>query len=255
MKFYKYEGTGNDFIMIDNRKNFFSKNEEQIKFLCDRKFGIGADGLILLENHKKFDFQMKYFNSDGKIASMCGNGGRCIVAFAKKLKIINNKTKFSAFDGSHNAEIYGENFVKLQMNNLEKIDKIGNSYFLNTGSPHFCSFVENLENINLLYEAKKIRYNDMFKKKGTNVNFIEKKENKIFVRTYERGVEDETLSCGTGVVASAIANYLENNPKKTNLEISTKGGILKVFFEKNDNIFKNIFLQGKANFVFEGTIF
>jgi len=251
INFYKFHGTGNDFIIIDNRTNNLKVNNTIIEKMCDRRFGIGADGLMLLENDKKTDFRMVYFNSDGYEGTMCGNGGRCIVSFAKKLGVIENKTKFIAVDGIHYAEI-NNNLVSLKMLDLDKIKNIENDYFLDTGSPHFVKFVNDFEKVNVYNDGKAIRYNNTFKEEGTNVNFAELNGNTIKVGTYERGVEDETYSCGTGVTAVAICAYLESDKKINNFDISTKGGKLNVRFENNNNTFENIWLTGPATFVFKG---
>jgi len=262
IQFQKYQGTGNDFVLIDNRngklipENFTQK---QIAFLCHRRFGIGADGLMLVESSQRFDFEMKYYNSDGNLGSMCGNGGRCIVAFAKKIgAFVENKTHFLASDGEHEAQIYeNENqiYVKLKMQNVSEIIQQEEFTFLNTGSPHHIEFVENTEKIDVFAKGRQIRYNSKLYPNGTNVNFVQITGNQIKVRTYERGVEDETYSCGTGVVASSIATYAKNNQLKNQFEVSTKGGDLKVSFShKSANEFENIWLEGAATFVFEGTI-
>ena len=287
MKFYKYQGTGNDFIMIDNRDNLFSetqkKNKDFIENLCHRRFGIGADGLILIENPKnksvEGDFVMVYFNSDGNTSSMCGNGGRCAVAFAYRLGVFEgNETTFMAFDGLHFAKVKSvENNVtqvELQMSDVSKVESNKKDYFLNTGSPHYVAFVENentLETYKVVEEGKKIRYNDRFKKEGTNVNFVSNsttnsEKNSIFVRTYERGVEDETLSCGTGVTACALAYFLDNQldnqkiekntPQTESINVQTLGGNLQVRFDycnqNSEPHFTTIFLIGAATAVFEG---
>src|SRR5690606_3669721 len=207
MKFYKYQGTGNDFVMIDNRTNFFPKNDsELIAKICDRRFGIGADGLILLENDNSTDFKMVYYNSDGNESSMCGNGGRCLVAFAKKMNAITNETTFIATDGLHHATVLENGIVSLQMKDVEEINIHSDYIFLNTGSPHHVTFVDDLEHFDVATNGAKIRYSDLYGKAGSNVNFVKQiSENHFAVRTYERGVEDETLSCGTGVTAVAIA--------------------------------------------------
>jgi diaminopimelate epimerase len=261
LKFCKYQGTGNDFIIIDNRKKKFPiENSHLVAFLCDRKFGIGADGLMLLQNKKGYDFEMIYFNSDGNLSSMCGNGGRCLVAFAFHLGIIKKNAHFWAVDGEHDAEVISEDGnalqVKLKMQDVHKIEKINEDLFLNTGSPHYVRFVKELDKLNVFEEGRKLRYSSQFKIEGTNVNFIELKNNCLYVRTYERGVEDETLSCGTGVTAAALAFAFINKNKKINhVIIDTPGGVLKVHFnKKSSQSFNNIWLEGPATFVFEGKI-
>jgi len=253
--FYKYQGTGNDFVMIDNRQKLFDKsNTKHIAFICDRRFGIGADGLILLENHKELDFKMVYYNADGNESTMCGNGGRCLVAFAKRLGIITNKASFEAIDGLHLAEI--ENgIVKLQMQDVKTIEKHVNHVFLNTGSPHHVQFEENIKNFDIKAKGSKIRYGAPYNADGSNVNFVKKIEEATFaVRTYERGVEDETLSCGTGVTAVALAmNYLGVTNKNL-IKLQTQGGELQVSFTKDGETYKNVCLIGPATFVFKGEI-
>ena len=249
--FYKYHGTGNDFVMIDNRTKSFPKEKiAKIAFLCNRHFGIGADGLILLEDDHIYDFRMIYFNADGSEGTMCGNGGRCIVAFAKKLGIIECKTIFIATDGLHNATIK-DTIVSLQMINVDTIKVNENFIFVDTGSPHHIQIVKNIDHFNVLGKGRKIR-NDIYGTKGSNVNFVEQINQHTFkVRTYERGVEDETLACGTGVTAVALAMY---KIKKTKVKLMTKGGVLEVSFTKKENTFLNIFLTGAVSFVFKGTI-
>lgn len=253
--FYKYQGVGNDFIIIDNRNNNISLSQNQINQLCDRRFGIGADGLMLLTNHPECDFNMKYYNADGKESTMCGNGGRCLVAFAKSLKIFNDKTKFMAVDGMHNAIVNANNTVSLQMQNVNNITKVNTNYFLNTGSPHYVMFKDEIDKIDVYHRGREIRFSAEFEPDGTNVNFVELKSDKLFVRTYERGVEDETLSCGTGVTASAICASLHSESEKNSYDIVTKGGNLKVSFKKqNKHTFSDIWLTGPATFVFKGEI-
>ncbi len=253
--FNKYQGAGNDFIIIDNRDNQFDKkNNQLIEQLCNRRFGIGADGLILLENSKKHDFKMYYYNADGNESTMCGNGGRCIVAFAKKLNIIKDKTIFEAIDGIHHAEILRDQ-INLQMIDVGFVLENKESLFLNTGSPHHVSFQEGIDYLNVKEEGSKIRYGKPYGKEGTNVNFVEQVDENIFkVRTYERGVEDETLACGTGVTAVAIAAYQANKTKSNHIYLQTLGGMLEVSFENDDNKYHNVFLKGPATFVFEGKI-
>ena len=252
---FKYQGTGNDFVLIDNRKQDVLLTTENIKWLCDRRFGIGADGLMLLEFQEGVDFKMVYYNSDGNESSMCGNGGRCITAFAKRLGIIENSAKFMAIDGVHESKIEDE-FVSLKMNEVKQIETGENYYYLNTGSPHYVKFVDDIDNFDVFTEGKKIRYNDRFKEEGTNVNFIQKTEHELVVRTYERGVENETLSCGTGVTAAALVAALTgNSTTKNNCSIKTLGGNLNVTFEKVlESNFYNIWLEGSAVFVFKTSI-
>ena len=254
--FYKYQGTGNDFVMIDNRQDTFPKNDTKlIAHLCDRRFGIGADGLILLENHAELDFKMVYYNSDGNESSMCGNGGRCLVAFAKQMNVISDEATFEAVDGLHFATIDKDGIVSLQMTDVDDI-KVENNYtFLNTGSPHHVTLVDDLQNFEVKSEGSKIRYSDLYGNAGSNVNFVKQLENNIFsVRTYERGVEDETLSCGTGVTAVAIAMYKTGKSSSKEINLNVEGGKLKVKFDVENNKFTNVFLIGPATFVFEGTI-
>ncbi|GGK45179.1 MULTISPECIES: diaminopimelate epimerase [Flavobacteriaceae] len=255
LHFYKYQGAGNDFIMVDNRNLSFPKiNTHLINKLCDRRFGIGADGLILLEPSKNEDFTMVYFNADGNEGSMCGNGGRCIVAFAKQLGIITDRTTFNAVDGLHYATIANE-IVSLKMIDVSEI-KVTDSYvFLNTGSPHHVLFSKNIAKINVKESGAKIRYGAPYFEVGTNVNFVEKiTANSFKVRTYERGVEDETLACGTGVTAVAIAAHITNKTNENSIKVEVLGGDLEVSFEKVKNKYTNIFLKGPSQFVFEGKI-
>jgi len=255
LQFYKYQGAGNDFIMIDNRTLHFDKNNVQlINKLCDRKFGIGADGLILLENSTNYDFKMYYFNADGNESTMCGNGGRCIVAFANKLNIIQDKATFEAMDGLHYAELI-RNDVKLQMMDVNFISEQKGYLFLNTGSPHHVTFQKNIDSIDVKNEGSKIRYGKLYKKEGSNINFVEQVDHNVFkVRTYERGVEDETLACGTGVTAVAIAAYQANKTTDKHLYLQTLGGMLEVSFEEEDSNYHSIYLKGSATFVFKGEI-
>ncbi len=251
--FYKYQGTGNDFIIIDNRNESFpKKNVELISQMCNRRFGIGADGLILLENHGTLDFTMHYFNADGNLGSMCGNGGRCIVRFAEYLNIIKDQTIFKAIDGIHEATLDKEN-ISLKMNDVLDIEVFANHVFLDTGSPHHVQLVDDLENYNVKKEGATIRY-VTYGKTGANINFVETiKKDTFSVRTYERGVEDETLSCGTGVTAVAIALFETNKTSSDNVTLQTKGGMLNVNFNKTDTGYSNVYLKGSALQVFKGT--
>jgi len=254
--FYKYEGTGNDFIFIDNRQNTFPKTDiKLIEKLCDRRFGIGADGLILLENDAETDFRMVYYNSDGNQSSMCGNGGRCIVAFAKRLNLINDQTTFLATDGLHHADVFENGIISLGMKDVSEV-KIENEYvFLNTGSPHHVMLVDDLDNYDIKGNGAKIRYSDLYGKAGSNVNFVKQlSDNHFRLRTYERGVEDETYSCGTGATAAAIAMNALGKTNSNHIKLDVEGGKLEVSFDKVNNIYKNVFLTGPATFVFEGEI-
>lgn len=258
LSFYKYQGTGNDFILVDNRSGGLNKSQtDLIQRLCQRRFGIGADGLMLLQNVAKGDFEMVYFNSDGREGSMCGNGGRCIVAFAKYLKIIDKEAKFLAVDGWHYAKINEEgNFVELQMNNVKNIyDFNTRDYVLDTGSPHYVTYVNDVAKTDVVPQGKSIRYSPVFQKQGINVNFVQPLTGStISVRTYERGVEDETYSCGTGVVACAIIHHLKNNAASP-VSILTPGGELTVRFESKDKKeYSDIWLCGPATQVFAGEI-
>jgi diaminopimelate epimerase len=254
--FYKYEGTGNDFVMIDNRQNTFPKNNlKLIEKLCNRRFGIGADGLILLENDSETNFKMVYYNSDGNESSMCGNGGRCLVAFAKSLNVIQNSTTFIATDGLHHATILENGYVSLQMKDVDEVKIEDNYVFLNTGSPHHVVLVEDIENLDVKKNGSKIRYSDLYGKAGSNVNFVKQKtDNHFAIRTYERGVEDETLSCGTGATAVAIAMNAIGKTNSHTIKMDVEGGQLEVSFDKVDDRFINVFLKGPATFVFKGEI-
>ena len=254
VSFYKYQGTGNDFIIFDNRALFFPKNNNLlISNLCNRYFGIGADGLILLENDENSNFKMIYYNADGNESTMCGNGGRCIVAFAKKLQLFDKKTKFSAIDGMHYAEI-NDNKVSLQMINVNDIKVFGNSVFTNTGSPHHIEVVDNLEDFPVVIKGRQI-INKHYQTEGCNVNFVEQLNNETFkVRTYERGVEDETLACGTGVTAVAIAMHFNKKSSSNCIKLIVLGGSLEVQFKEHKGDYTDIILSGPATFVFEGKI-
>ena len=254
--FHKYQGTGNDFILIDQRHQQYLTRQDtkQINRLCDRKFGIGADGLILLEEKAGYDFQMIYFNSDGRESSMCGNGGRCITAFAAECGIEKETYVFWAIDGEHKAHIRPDGWVELKMSDVKQVEVGDDYYILDTGSPHYVVFVEDLDDINVKENGAVIRYGSRFKREGINVNFAEAQDKKLLVGTYERGVEDETLSCGTGVTACAIAFYLQSKQQSArDLPIQAKGGDLRVRFSSGDkNAFSDIWLSGPAERVFKG---
>ena len=251
IKFHKYEGAGNDFIMIDNRDMHFDQSNCQlIQAMCDRKKGIGADGLILLQLSENYDFEMIYFNADGQLGSMCGNGGRCIVDFAKQLNLFDKECEFLACDGPHVAT-WSESFVSLRMQDVKSIECGDGFFFLDTGSPHYVKFVEGIDDFNVFQEGQNIRYNSRFKLEGTNVNFVEIKNNNLVVRTYERGVEDETLACGTGIVASVLSAYESGLITSRSTEVKALGGNLKVSFEK-DRYYKSIDLIGPYRCVFKG---
>jgi diaminopimelate epimerase len=253
LTFYKYQGTGNDFVMIDDRgESVDLKDLELVRKLCDRKFGIGADGLIAIRNHPDFDFEMIYFNADGS-QSMCGNGARCAVAFSSFLGIVSEKTRFLAIDGAHEAILSGDQ-VELLMGNVQGIEDKAGDFYVNTGSPHHVRMVENANGYPVFEEGKTIRYAATYAPGGTNVNFVEPlAEDEVFVRTYERGVEDETLSCGTGVTAAALV--YGSSRHKNHIKINTLGGKLSVRFNSNpDGSFSKIWLIGPAVQVFSGKI-
>mgnify|MGYP005853001031 CR=1 FL=1 len=253
LTFYKYQGTGNDFVMIDDRDEAFDlKNLDLVQKLCDRKFGIGADGLIAIRNHPDFDFEMIYFNADGS-QSMCGNGARCAVAFSSFLGIVSHKTRFLAIDGPHEA-ILNQNQVELMMNDVKGIDSKIGDFFVNTGSPHHIRFVEKASEYPVFEEGRTVRFDPAYSPQGTNVNFVQPiSANEVFVRTYERGVENETLSCGTGVTAAALVFGAQQG--QNSVKINTLGGQLSVKFHSNpEGSFSKIWLIGPAEQVFSGKI-
>ena len=251
IEFYKYQGTGNDFIMIDDREKVFDLTDNDlIAAICERRMGIGADGLILLREHETLDFEMIYFNADGKQSSMCGNGGRCIIAFAQMLEMTESETTFMAIDGEHKGRLM-EDGIYLQMQDVKEIEDVGDALVLNTGSPHYIEMVDELDYIDVEKEGRKIRNSAPFKKNGINVNFV-LDASELQVRTYERGVEAETLSCGTGVVATAIAMHYASCIEETLVSVKTKGGELTVSFEEFNGGYRNIWLSGEASMVFAG---
>ena len=254
IEFSKYHGTGNDFIILDNRKGVYNNlSVKQVNFLCDRRFGIGADGLMMLEDADGFDFKMRYYNSDGKEGSMCGNGGRCLVQFAKDAGIEKSSYHFIAMDGPHDAIIQDNGLIKLKMQDVSGVKERGNHKIVNTGSPHYIQYVENVTDVDVFNVGRSIRYNETFKSNGINVNFVEKTNDGINLRTYERGVEDETLSCGTGATAAALASSDKNGHQTMNVKV--QGGSLQIEFDRvSEQEFKNIWLIGPAQFVYSGNI-
>ena len=258
VQFSKYHGTGNDFIIIDGRdRELKSLDRSGIQFLCDRRFGIGADGLIILISSEKHDFRMIYFNADGREGTMCGNGGRCITAFARSLGITGQRATFESVDGIHRSEILPDGDIRLMLMDVEGIQSTGDGYLLHTGSPHFVVFVDRLQELDVETEGRAIRHHARFGREGTNVNFVEPGPNdgEILVRTFERGVEAETLSCGTGVTASAISAFCHFETDILSYRITTRGGVLKVSFETKDRIrFSPVWLTGPASHVFDGEV-
>jgi diaminopimelate epimerase len=254
LPFYKYQGTGNDFIMIDNRElGLTRENTAMVRQLCDRRFGIGGDGLIYLQNKAGYDFEMVYYNSDGRESTMCGNGGRCIIQFAHDMGLGRADFSFLAIDGPHQGKILPDGTVSLQMKDVHTTFRNGEDYILDTGSPHIVHFVRDIHEYPVASEGRRIRYSEAHTEQGINVNFAELMPNgTLYVRTYERGVEDETLSCGTGVVAAAIAFYYHNTYKPNTIDIQTRGGNLQVSFDVRDMHFTNIWLTGPAKRVFQG---
>jgi len=258
ISFSKYQGTGNDFVIIDNRQNNIVLTTEQIAFICDRKKGIGADGLMLLGNKEGYDFEMIYYNANGLEGSMCGNGGRCLTQFAYDIGLNKKQFNFSAIDGPHESTINEDGWVYLKMSDVNAVEKNIDSdtpfFVLNTGSPHYIEMVDSINSVDVFGLGQMIRFNDRFKSEGINVNFVEQQDDKIFVRTYERGVENETLSCGTGVTAAALISGIEKLGEQT-IQIETLGGKLAVRFNnKGDQVFNNIWLMGPGTFVFSGSI-
>jgi diaminopimelate epimerase len=254
LHFYKYQGTGNDFVIIDNRDGSIQLSNKQVALLCDRHFGIGADGLMLLNKHDSYDFEMIYYNADGAPGTMCGNGGRCLTKFAFDKGIQPSSYSFIASDGEHEAVIDANGWVHLKMIDVHEISKLNEATVLNTGSPHYIKPVSGLSSYDVFTEGKKIRYNNTYNEKGINVNFVEWNDNELFVRTYERGVENETFSCGTGVTAAAIAMSADSTGLKET-KIRTLGGSLLIKFNKIDaQHFTDVWLCGPASFVYDGQI-
>jgi diaminopimelate epimerase len=256
IQFYKYQGTGNDFVILDNREQAYSDlTTAQVNFLCDRRFGVGADGLMMLNMKEGFDFEMIYYNADGRESSMCGNGGRCLVKFAYDMGIRKEMYHFLAVDGEHEAEIDLNGIVSLRMKNVEGIRVSHGDFILDTGSPHYVKMIKDVMDYDVFRKGKEIRYSSAFAEEGINVNYVEQKDDdEIIVRTYERGVENETYSCGTGVTAAALVCY-HNENGFNDVTVHTKGGKLTVEYDRiDDNHYENIWLCGPAEKVFEGKI-
>lgn len=256
--FCKYQGTGNDFILIDNRSLQWNPSQKEVEFLCDRRFGIGADGLMLLSDSPGYDFAMIYYNSDGNESTMCGNGGRCISAYAHSLGLTENIARFMAVDGSHESHILSSNHdvwcISLKMKDTEIGQQFPDGIFIDTGSPHFVKLVARVQELDVFSEGRRIRYENRFGTGGTNVDFTEETPEGLYVRTYERGVENETLSCGTGVTAAALVSGFLNHISVGKNEIRTPGGVLTVRFTRNERQFSNVWLEGEAKAVFHGEI-
>lgn len=255
LSFEKYHGAGNDFVIIDGWEHSPGLSHSQIRLLCDRHFGIGADGLMIIRKHPDYDFEMLYYNADGAPGSMCGNGGRCIVKYAISKLYAGHSVRFLASDGLHLAKVLPDDYIGLEMVDVHEIKNYEKDLFLNTGSPHYIRLVENVSETDVVQEGRLIRYNEEFKKQGTNVNFVMPFSDGFFVRTYERGVENETLSCGTGVTAVALASAWKNKLQgNQQVKIYTKGGELQVRFNYDGDHFSNIWLEGPAEFVFKGVM-
>lgn len=251
--FYKYHGAGNDFVIVHQSEISHELSPDFVAHLCHRRLGIGADGLIVIEPHTQYDFYMRYFNADGKEATMCGNGGRCAVAFAREAGYVGSKTTFLAVDGQHYASFADDGEVLLQMQDVSGIQHIDDDVYMNTGSPHLVKFVQDLDQVDVFNEGKKWRYAKKFQPEGTNVNFISANEDYIRIRTYERGVENETLACGTGAVASAIAASNASGQNYKRYRLQAQGGMLTVEWENHDNgYYRNVFLKGPVRYVFSG---
>jgi len=255
--FDKYHGAGNDFIVFDNRlKSYNDMLVNQLKKICDRHFGIGADGIILIESHSDADFEMIYYNSDGKLSSLCGNGGRCAVSFALRHNIIKTETIFMTADGLHKAYQIHPNQIRLQMQDVVDLIENDNAIIINTGSPHYVKLIQNCKKVDTNSQGAAIRFSEQFMPDGINVNFIQKDTpNRYHIRTYERGVENETLACGTGAVAAALAmHYMGESNGECKIELQTLGGLLTVDFDFINQTYTNIHLQGPADFVYSGII-
>ncbi len=254
LPFIKYHGAGNDFILLDEREQDYPLNTEIIKHLCDRHFGIGGDGLMRLQADAAHDFRMVYYNADGQESTMCGNGGRCMIAFAKELGIIEASARFIAVDGEHEGSILSGGNIRLKMQDCRFPEKRGNQFFINTGSPHVVCFTDEVSDFPVVQEGRRIRHSPEYQPGGANVNFLSKTKDTWHIRTYERGVEDETLACGTGVTAAALSLAAIDPEITSPLDIQTLGGLLRVYFSRETDSFSEVWLEGPAVKVFSGTI-
>lgn len=264
LKFSKYSGAGNDFILIDNREGGFDADSGLIEKMCARQIAVGADGLILLENSDQADIRMRYFNADGGEAEMCGNGSRCLIAFARKLGIVKDEYSFQTMERVLKARVKGD-AISIQMG--EVLDTLLNIdievdarkctvHFTNTGVPHTILFVDDLDQIDLDGTGGKIRFHQRFQPKGTNVDFVTKTgKNSVAMRVYERGVEGETLACGTGVTAAGIIANLVHNVKPPVKVAVRSGDTLTVDFKKSDDKFSDVVLTGPATLIYDGTYY
>ena len=253
LKFEKYESGGNDFILLDNRKSEYHLTSNEIKKFCNRNFGVGSDGLIILKSSIIADIKMSYYNSDGKPSTLCGNGTRCLFSFSLSLGIIEKSAKIETTEGVYIATISDRNLVSLKMKNINNIILFDDKAYLNTGSPHHVEMTKDLNKIAVKKIGSSIRFSDRYSPHGTNVNFCKKISDKKFeIRTYERGVEDETLSCGTGATAVAIAVHVMGLTTQNEITILTRGGELIISFEKSETGYRNIYLEGPTRFVFKG---
>ena len=253
--FYKSHGAGNDFILFDNRLGDFNLDQAAIVRLCDRRFGVGADGLMTLNQSSDSDFHLDYYNADGSLGSLCGNGSRCAVALAHQLQMIGEETQFSAADGIHTARLDPhKNLVALDMHDVKTIQDRKESIFLDTGSPHDIRLVDQLNDLDVEHLGRQLR-EDIYGPEGANINFIEQKSSNTFaIRTYERGVEAETLACGTGAVAAAIAMHYSQKTSATSLELDALGGTLHISFNPTAEGYTDVVLTGPAAFVFKGDL-
>jgi diaminopimelate epimerase len=259
VEFWKYHGTGNDFIMVDERGRQYGLSPEQIQSLCNRRTGVGADGMILLRESSEADFRMVYFNADGYEGSMCGNGGRCTTFFFDYLSGPVDSCKFITSDGIHEARIERLSdedlaLVTISLNDVSSVRKVLNGYFLDTGSPHYVEPVQKIELLDVVRKGRKLRHSRKFAPDGANINYLEVQHGRIYLRTYERGVEDETLSCGTGVTAAAIVYHELNGFHSDPVKIHTRGGNLEVQMDQSGNTYTNIWLKGPAKKVFKGYV-